>query len=152
MLNALTQQHSTFTRQDLARFIDRYTDGAEQFAHVLAKVEASAELVRPNVVSTFVVNSTADGNDVKADGICQTSTAGQCTLRAAITEANRAAGSAEIDFNIPGTTPAPIAPASPLPPFNNPNGISVQGFTQPGSHANTDPIADNAVYGVELRK
>ena len=45
-LNALTQQHSTFTRQDLARFVDRHTDGAEQFTRVLAKVEASAEIVR----------------------------------------------------------------------------------------------------------
>src|SRR4051812_29050584 len=45
-LNALTQQHSTFTRQDLARFVDRHTDGAEQFTRVMAKVEASAELVR----------------------------------------------------------------------------------------------------------
>src|SRR3954469_22000315 len=45
-LNALTQQHSTFTRQDLARFVDRHTDGAEQFTRVLAKVETSAEIVR----------------------------------------------------------------------------------------------------------
>src|SRR5215211_6631742 len=45
-LSALTQQQSTFTRQDLARFVDRHTDGAEQFTRVLAKVEASAELVR----------------------------------------------------------------------------------------------------------
>src|SRR3954466_13900470 len=45
-LNALTQQHSTFTRQDLARFVDRHTDGAEQFTRVMAKVEASAEIVR----------------------------------------------------------------------------------------------------------
>ena len=45
-LNALTQQQSTFTRQDLARFVDRHTDGAEQFTRVLAKVEASAEIVR----------------------------------------------------------------------------------------------------------
>src|SRR3954468_20561977 len=45
-LNALTQQHSTFTRQGLARFVDRHTDGAEQFTRVLAKVEASAEIVR----------------------------------------------------------------------------------------------------------
>src|SRR3954462_9595020 len=45
-LNALTQQHATFTRQDLARFVNRHTDGAEQFARVLAKVEASAEIVR----------------------------------------------------------------------------------------------------------
>src|SRR4051794_30329413 len=46
VLSALTQQQSTFTRQDLARFVDRHTDGAEQFARVLAKVEASAEIVR----------------------------------------------------------------------------------------------------------
>ena len=45
-LRALTQQHSTFTRQELARFVDRHTDGAEQFASVLAKVEAAPELVR----------------------------------------------------------------------------------------------------------
>src|SRR4051794_31770927 len=45
-LNALTQQQSTFTRQDLARFVDRYTDGAEQFARMMAKMEASAEIVR----------------------------------------------------------------------------------------------------------
>src|SRR5215213_8491960 len=45
-LNALTHQQSTFTRQDLARFVDRHTDGTAQFARVLAKVEASAEIVR----------------------------------------------------------------------------------------------------------
>jgi Ti-type conjugative transfer relaxase TraA len=45
-LKALTHQHSTFTRQDLARFVDRHTDGSEQFASVLAKVEAAPELVR----------------------------------------------------------------------------------------------------------
>jgi Ti-type conjugative transfer relaxase TraA len=45
-LDALTQQHSTFTRRDIARFIDRHTDGMEQFASVLAKVEAAPELVR----------------------------------------------------------------------------------------------------------
>jgi Ti-type conjugative transfer relaxase TraA len=46
-LRALTHQHSTFTRQELARFVDRHTDGAEQFGIVMAKVEAAApELVR----------------------------------------------------------------------------------------------------------
>ncbi|MBV9379208.1 MAG: Ti-type conjugative transfer relaxase TraA, partial [Streptosporangiaceae bacterium] len=48
-LDALTRQHSTFTKQDLARFVSRHTDGAEQFASVLAKVEASPELVRLGV-------------------------------------------------------------------------------------------------------
>ena len=45
-LRALTQQHSTFTRQALARFVNRHTDGAEQFAAVMTQVEASPELVQ----------------------------------------------------------------------------------------------------------
>ena len=45
-LRGLTHQHSTFTRQDMARFVSRHTDGAEQFALVMAKVEAAPELVR----------------------------------------------------------------------------------------------------------
>jgi len=43
-LRMLTQQHSTFTKQDLARMVNRHTDGAEQFAAVMAKVAASPEL------------------------------------------------------------------------------------------------------------
>ncbi len=49
LLDALTRQHSTFTRQDLARFVSRHSDGAEQFGTVMAKVEASPELVRLGV-------------------------------------------------------------------------------------------------------
>ena len=45
-LQMLTQQHSTFTRQDMARLLHRHTDRAEQFAAVMAKVMASPELVR----------------------------------------------------------------------------------------------------------
>jgi len=48
-LDALTRQHSTFTRQDLARFVNRHTDGAEQFTDVMARVEAAPELVRLGV-------------------------------------------------------------------------------------------------------
>lgn len=45
-LTALTQQHSTFTRQDLARLVHRQTEGGEQFAAVMAKVEAAPAVVR----------------------------------------------------------------------------------------------------------
>ena len=48
-LDALTRQHSTFTKHDLARFVSRHTDGAEQFGTVMAKVEAAPELVRLGV-------------------------------------------------------------------------------------------------------
>jgi Ti-type conjugative transfer relaxase TraA len=43
-LRALTGQHSTFSKHDLVRFMHRHTDGAEQFAAVMAKVGASPEL------------------------------------------------------------------------------------------------------------
>ena len=43
-LDALTRQHSTFSKHDLVRFLHRHTDGAEQFTAVLAKVAASPEL------------------------------------------------------------------------------------------------------------
>ncbi len=101
-------------------------------------------------VGPFTVNSTADGADASADGTCQTATAGQCTLRAAIQEANRAGTHVSIGFSIPGSGVHTISPASALPPLTNANGITIDGFTQPGSSANTDPLVVNAVYGIEL--
>ncbi len=44
-LDALTQQQSTFTLQDMARFINRHSGDAEQFAAVYAKVKACPDLV-----------------------------------------------------------------------------------------------------------
>ena len=49
LLTAITHQQSTFTRQDLARMVNRHTVDAEQFAAALAKVEASPALVRVGV-------------------------------------------------------------------------------------------------------
>ena len=43
-LEALTRQHSTFSKHDLVRFLHRHTDEAAQFTAVLAKVAASPEL------------------------------------------------------------------------------------------------------------
>jgi len=99
----------------------------------------------------YQVNSSGDAaDDDTGDGICQTATAGECTLRAAIQEANRASGAATINFNIGGGGMQTIAPASALPALTNTSGITIDGFSQPGSSPNTDPIADNAVYGIEL--
>lgn len=46
VLDAITRQHSTFTRRDLARFVDRHTAERDQFELAMAKAEASPELVR----------------------------------------------------------------------------------------------------------
>ncbi len=104
----------------------------------------------PGITTTFVVNSTGDGADVANDGSCETATSGECTLRAALQEANRSADPVEIDFNIPGGGVRTIAPQPALPQLNNPNGITIDGFTQPGASANTDALAVNAVYTIEI--
>ena len=44
-LRALTHQQATFTKHDLARFLNTRTDGAEQFQAALLKVTTSPELV-----------------------------------------------------------------------------------------------------------
>ncbi|WP_122050952.1 Ti-type conjugative transfer relaxase TraA [Asaia bogorensis] len=44
-LEALTRQQSSFTRQDLARFVHRHTVDEAQFGAVMAQVEACPELV-----------------------------------------------------------------------------------------------------------
>lgn len=52
----------------------------------------------------FVVNSTADASDAVIDGVCDIApvrgAAGECTLRAAIEEANQFSGKTIINFNI----------------------------------------------------
>jgi CSLREA domain-containing protein len=82
---------------------------------------------------TLTVNSTADAADADApgpfDGICDAG-AGNCTLRAAIQEANAAAGPDAIHFNISGTAPFDITPDTALPAITGQ--LTVDGTTQPG--------------------
>ena len=79
--------------------------------------------------STFTVNSTADlGDTGAADGLCVTSD-GQCTLRAAIQQANATPDADTVAFAI-GAGPQRIGIASPLPAITAP--LVVDGWTQPG--------------------
>ncbi len=100
---------------------------------------------------TFTVNSTADDADANtADGICATA-AGVCTLRAAIQSANAHSGRDGIAFNIPGSGVQTIALASALPDLSDSSGgTEIDGYTQPGSSPNTDPIASNAVLRIAI--
>ena len=45
-LAVLTEHQATFTRRDLARFVNRHTRDAAQFAVVLARIEGASDLVR----------------------------------------------------------------------------------------------------------
>ena len=100
----------------------------------------------------FVVNSTADGADSALNGTCQTAVAGECTLRAALTEANAVTTSPVlVQFAIPGSGTKRINVGTRLPLINNgTTGITIDGFSQPGTSSNTDPLVDNAARSIEL--
>lgn len=86
----------------------------------------------------FVVNSTLDSADTNpGDGVC-TDGSGNCTLRAAIQEANALSGADRIHFNIPGGGPFIIlVSGSPLPTLTDP--VTLDALTQPGASCSSWP-------------
>jgi len=112
------------------------------------------------VVVQLTVNSTADAVDASpGDSVCQTSTANECTLRAAIMEANALAGPEIITFSIPVATDSgcndvtgvcTIQPASALPAITGL--VTIDGYTQPGAIPNTNGpgFGLNTVLKIEL--
>lgn len=98
--------------------------------------------------ATYTVNSTDDDVDASLDGVCDTGgplIGGQpeCTLRAAIQEANNTSDADTIEFNVSGTADFTnggqdgyvISPSSALPDLNE--SVTIDGYSQPGSQANT---------------
>ncbi|MEL6981292.1 MAG: right-handed parallel beta-helix repeat-containing protein [Actinomycetota bacterium] len=100
---------------------------------------------------TFVVTSTGDGGDANgADGVCRTS-GGQCTLRAAVEQANFSRGDNRINFNIGGSGTRVINVGAALV-LNDPSGgTTIDGYSQPGSAPNSAAGGSNAVIRIALR-
>ena len=82
--------------------------------------------------------------------VTNTNDSGAGSLRQAITDADAAGDGSVITFQIPGTGVQTIAPLTDLPPVTA--AITIDGTTQPGAQANTNPIdqADNGVILIEL--
>lgn len=101
---------------------------------------------------TIVVDTTQDVWDPQpGNGKCAIQ-GGKCTLRAAIQEANAAPGHQTIAFDIPGNGVRTIQLMSQMVTINDSSGgVTIDGFTQPGSSVNTDPLADNAVRRIAIR-
>jgi CSLREA domain-containing protein len=116
------------------------------FILTIALLLVANTLVSDRTVSaapqTFTVNSTLDGGDSNpGNGTCETATPGQCTLRAAVEEANSNGNPSDqdiIEFNIPGSGLHTIS-------LSSGNSIVVQesvlinGYTEPGAVQNTNP-------------
>ena len=80
--------------------------------------------------------------------VTNTSDSGAGSLRQAILDANANPDFSFITFQIPGACPRTIAPLSALPTISQ--GVRIDGFSQPGSVANTRETGDNAVRCVIL--
>src|SRR5215207_1111122 len=118
-------------------------------ALLLGATLALAPLLLParpaRAAATFTVNATGDRRDqTPGDGVCFTGllllrdnarSLPECTLRAAIQEANATAAADLIRFRIPGPGVQTIAPASALPFVTQ--SVTIDGYTQPGSSPNT---------------
>ena len=98
--------------------------------------------------TTYTVNSTGNEADVApGDGVCLTSV-NTCTLRAALEETNAHPGPDTILFNIAGAGLHVISPPVPLPTITDT--VTINGYNQPGSSANTLAVGDNAVLRIAL--
>jgi CSLREA domain-containing protein len=104
--------------------------------------------------TTFFVNKTGDKGDPNLNDIVCDIDLGQngdqCTLRAAIQQANFADGPDVIDFNIPGTGVKTIAPVTALPQITEQ--VAIDGYSQPGTRANTTAVGKqiDAINLIEL--
>ena len=114
---------------------------------------AAASLATPGsaaAATTFVVNRIGNQSDLNlANAACDVSTnaGSQCTLRAAIQEANDTPGADTINFNVTSASKV-IAPTSPLPPITDT--VLIDGYTQPGASPNTQTTGNNAVLRIVL--
>src|SRR5262245_24359270 len=80
--------------------------------------------------ATFTVNSTLDTPDANpGNGICNDGV-GNCTLRAAIMEANAFLGADTINFDIAPAGPKTLGFGGPLPPITE--AVTINGTTQGG--------------------
>lgn len=93
--------------------------------------------------ATFTVDSVADTFDS-----LNTTCSSPCTLRQAITVANNTAGADAIAFNIAGSGEHVITVLSLLPSIDET--LSIDGYTQPGAAANTDPNISNATILIRV--
>ncbi len=89
----------------------------------------------------------ASGSGVVIYTVTNTNDGGAGSFRQAILDANGTPGSDLIQFAIPGAGVHTIVTFAPLAVTES---VLIDGYSQPGSVWNTDPLGDNAVLQVEL--
>ena len=99
---------------------------------------------------TFVVNKIGDQPDNNlTNSSCDVSVlaGSQCTLRAAIQQANASVGLDAINFHI-GSSAKAITPTSALPTITD--SVRINGYSQPGAAMNTATVGTNAALRIVI--
>ena len=109
----------------------RKTTMKKVFTLVFAGIIFASSVASADVFTVSNVNDTGPGS-----------------LRQAILDANARPGTDTINFNIAGSGVQTIAPINALPDITN--AVVINGFSQPGSSANTSAAADNSVHLIRL--
>src|SRR5215475_479426 len=101
--------------------------------------------IRFALLALFFAAATLEANFT----VINTNDSGPGSLRDAISQANANPGPDTIDFNIPSSDPgcaaSGVCTITPLTPLDTiTEAVTIDGYTQPGSSMNTDPVATNA--------
>lgn len=105
------------------------------------------------LAATFTVNLTGDQSDSSTlDNVCDTdgnfANGIQCTLRAAIQQANARAGADTINFAIPGVGLKTIFPGSGRLEITEQ--VIIDGYSQPGARPNSKAVGNDAILLIQL--
>lgn len=109
---------------------------------------AGALFISPARAAIFTVSSVGDGSDANLDDAACSDSEGNCTLRAAIEQANVTVAPDKIQFNVVGSGPHSITPGTQLPVITAP--VAINGYTQPGATPNKLHNSSNAILQIEL--
>jgi hypothetical protein len=113
------------------------------------EVGPSGDATMRSTLAALALFAVGAGADAATFTVTNTNDAGPGSLRQAILDANALAGADTIAFNIPGAGPHSIQLLSTLPGVTGP--VTIDGYTQPGSAANTAVVGTNASLQIEIR-
>lgn len=100
------------------------------------------------LIAAFLLQAAKPAYASSTFTVTNTNDSGAGSLRQAILDANATATEDMIEFNIPGSGVATIAPATELPQITSP--VTIDGYTQTGAQPNTKAVGSNAALKVEL--
>jgi hypothetical protein len=153
-MNAINTGTNTKGRIGLLGKIRALAAGLLLAATMVAAGFLPAATPQAHAADTFTVTEKSDANDLNpGDGDCDVSSivvGFDCTLRAAIQEANATAAPDLIRFSIIDGTGGvkTIQPTAPLPQITEP--VTIDGYTQTGSSPNTKAVGNDAVLKIAL--